>query len=139
MAFHHFTEPDKAALECMRVLRRDGRVFLRTGCREKVGVYPYVPYFPATRALIEARLPSLDFQREVFKSAAFEVVSSGEVVQQIAPDYLTYADKLALRADSILVALDDSEFNAGIAAIRAEKNAGPISEPIDFLVFGKTF
>ena len=136
MVFHHFTDPLAAAQECRRVLRRDGRVFLRTGCREKAGVYPYVPYFPTTKALIEARLPSLEAQCKAFKAASFEILSSGEVVQEIANDYASYADKLALKADSILVSLSDEEFNAGIAAVRREQKPGPISEPIDFVVFG---
>jgi ubiquinone/menaquinone biosynthesis C-methylase UbiE len=136
MAFHHFTDPARAAQECRRVLRQNGRLFLRTGCRERVSVYPYVPYFPSSKALIEARLPSLEFQREVFKAASFQLLFSGVVVQEIASDYQEYADKLALKADSVLVSLDDKEFNAGVAAVRAERNPGPISEPIDFVVFG---
>lgn len=137
MALHHFVDSKAAAQECRRVLRDHGRVFLRTGCRERIPMYPYVPYFPASKALIEQRLPSMDFQREVFQAASFRVLYSGFLVQEIATDYASYADKLALRADSILVSLDDEQFHAGIAAVRAEKNPGPIVEPIDFVVFGK--
>jgi len=137
MAFHHFTNPETAAQECRRVLRPNGRVFLRTGCGERANAYPYVPYFPSTKAMIEARLPSMEFQCEAFRAASFRVLYSGVVIQQVAVDYEAYADKLALRADSILVSLDDHEFNAGIAAVRSEKRPGPISEPIDVVVFEK--
>ena len=137
MAFHHFTDPPGVAAECRRVLRPGGRVCLRTGSREKIPAYPYVPYFPSTVALIEQRLPSIQFQREVFEAASFEVLFAGEVWQQIAPDFPSYAEKIALRADSILVSLEDKEFDAGVAMLRAEKASGPIVEPIDFLVFGK--
>ena len=137
MAFHHFTDPPAVAEECRRVLRPEGRVCLRTGSWEKIPAYPYVPYFPGTAALIEKRLPSIRFQREVFEAASFDVLFEGEVWQQIAPDFPTYADKIALRADSILVSLEDKEFDAGMAMLRAEKAPGPIVEPIDFLVFGK--
>jgi ubiquinone/menaquinone biosynthesis C-methylase UbiE len=135
MAFHHFTDPPGAARECRRVLREGGWLFLRTGVREKATVYPYVPYFPASTALIEQRLPSLEFQRAVFEAASFRILYSGEVAQEIAADYPTYADKLALRADSVLISIDDREFEAGIAAVRAEKRPGPIVEPIDVVVF----
>src|SRR4030095_13287559 len=74
MAFHHFTDPPGVAAECRRVLRSGGRVCLRTGSREKIPAYPYVPYFPSTVALIEQRLPSIQFQREVFEAASFEVL-----------------------------------------------------------------
>jgi len=135
MAFHHFTDAAVAARECRRVLREGGWVFLRTSVGEKATVYPYVPYFPASRALIEQRLPSLEFQCGVFEAASFRILYSGEVAQEIAADYPTYADKLALRADSVLVSIDDREFEAGIAAVRAEKRPGPIVEPIDVVVF----
>lgn len=135
MALHHFADPSTAARECRRVLRPNARVFLRTACRERVNAYPYVRFFPSTRALIEERLPSLEFQCEVFKAASFRILYSGVVTQEIAGDYQTYADKLALRADSVLVTLDDNEFNAGIAAVRSETNPGPILEQINIVVF----
>ena len=138
MVFHHFTDPEAAARECRRVLRQDGRVCLRTACRESISVYPYVPYFPASRALLEQRLPSLSFQCRAFEGASFQTLFSGSVTQEIAPDYAAYADKLSLKADSILVSLDDDAFEAGIRALRGEKAAGPIVEPIDFVVFEKT-
>jgi ubiquinone/menaquinone biosynthesis C-methylase UbiE len=137
MAFHHFTHPRQVAQECARVLRKRGRLFLRTGCREGVSAYPYVPYFPSSRALIEERLPSLQLQESVFNSAALKTVVNGIVTQQIATSYSDYADRLSLKADSILVTLDDIEFEAGIRAVRSETAFGPITEPINFLVFEK--
>jgi ubiquinone/menaquinone biosynthesis C-methylase UbiE len=137
MAFHHFTDPPAVAEECRRVLRPRGRVCLRTGSLERIPAYPYVPYFPGSVPLIQQRLPSIRSQREVFEAASFEVLFAEEVWQEIAPDFPTYAEKIALRADSILVSLEDKEFAAGLARLRAEKGPGPIVEPIDFLVFGK--
>ena len=136
MAFHHFTDPPAVAEECRRVLRPEGRVCLRTGSREKIPAYPYVPYFPGTVTLIEQRLPSIGSQREVFEAASFKVLFAGEVWQEIAPDFPTYAEKIALRADSILVSLEDREFDAGVAMLRAEKTPGPIVEPINSLCLG---
>jgi ubiquinone/menaquinone biosynthesis C-methylase UbiE len=137
MVFHHFTDPRAVAEECSRVLQPEGRLCLRTGSREKIPVYPYVPYFPGSVPLLEQRLPSIQFQREVFEAASFKVIFAGEVRQQIAPDFMTYAGKVALKADSVLVSLDDREFDAGMAMLRAERTPGPIVEPIDFLVFTK--
>lgn len=137
MVFHHFNDPDLAALECRRVLRKNGRVLLRTGSREKIDVYPYVPYFPTSRTLLEQRLPSLKSQCQIFEKASFKILYSGNVTQQIASDYQEYANKIALRADSILVTLGDDEFQAGVRAIRSTTARGPIVEPIDFVAFVK--
>ena len=137
MAFHHFTEPQQVAKECARILREGGRLFLRTGCSDNVSMYPYVPYFPSSRALIEARLPSLLFQESVFNSAALKTVVSGISTQRIAASYAEYADRLSMKADSILISIDDSEFENGVRAVRNETAVGPITEPINFLVFKK--
>lgn len=137
MVFHHFIDPHAVARECDRVLRSGGRVCLRTASREKISVYPYVPYFPTSIPLLEQRLPSLQFQCDVFKDASFKILFAGDVVQQIAPDIATYADKIALKADSILLSLDDRDFDKGLEALRGERRSGPVVEPIDFVVFGR--
>jgi ubiquinone/menaquinone biosynthesis C-methylase UbiE len=141
MAFHHFNDPRIVAEECRRVLRRQGRVCLRTASLEKIPMYPYVPFFPTSRKLLEQRLPSLTFQREVFEEASFQTLSYEVVAQTIAADYSSYADKLSLKADSILASLDDCEFEAGLHALRSAATTMPacaITEPIDFFVFGKS-
>jgi SAM-dependent methyltransferase len=139
MVFHHFTNPELAARECARVLRDRGRLYLRTGSREKISSYPYVPFFPTSRTLLEQRLPTLVFQRNVFELAGFTLLSSDVITQQVAADWPEYADKVSLKADSILVSLDDAEFEAGLVALRsaAITNNLPVTEPIDLLVFGK--
>src|SRR5437773_5048905 len=138
MIFHHLKDPHAAAEECRRVLRSQGRVCLRTSCLEKISVYPYVPFFPTSRKLLEQRLPSLEFQREVFEAASFEMLAYDVVVQEVAPNYSAYADKLAFKADSIIASLDDKEFELGLQHLRSQASAmpaGPVTEPIDFLVF----
>jgi len=140
MVFHHFSNSTKAGQECRRVLREEGRVCLRTGSSDKIDQYPYVPFFPQTRRLLETRLPSLTFQQRTFEDAGFQTLSSNVVIQEIAPDYFAYADKLAAKADSILRRLSDSEFDSGMKALRsfaAATTARPITEPIDLLVFRK--
>jgi SAM-dependent methyltransferase len=140
MVFHHFTDPRAAAAECHRVLRADGYVCLRTACAEKAALYPYVPFFPTTIALLEKRLPSVELQRAIFEDASLQTVSCDVVTQQIASDLFEYSDKLAVRADSILASLEDGVFEGGLKALRsaaAETPRRPVTEPIDFLVFRK--
>jgi ubiquinone/menaquinone biosynthesis C-methylase UbiE len=140
MAFHHFSDPNAVAKECCRVLRPHGRLCLRTASLEKISMYPYVPFFPASVALLQQRLPSLEFQRTVFEAASFRTLSYDVITQEIAADLVAYADKIATKADSILASLKESDFQAGMRALRAEAARAPrraVTEPIDFLVFGK--
>ena len=141
MVFHHFRNPQAVAEECRRVLRHGGRVCLRTASIDQIELYAYVPFFPASRPLLEQRLPRLAFQREVFEAAAFQTISYEVVTQEIAPDLSAYADKLAAKGDSIIASLDDDDFEAGMHAVRhaaASSESRPVSEPIDFFVFVKS-
>lgn len=135
MCFHHFDDPMLAARECRRVLRDGGTAVLRTGTRDRIPSYPYVEFFPQSPPIMEAVLPTADFAREVFESAGFSTVSSEIVVQQIAPNYATYAEKLAAGADSVLAQLPTTDFQAGIDAMRAHDGDKPVCEPIDVFVF----
>jgi ubiquinone/menaquinone biosynthesis C-methylase UbiE len=140
MAFHHFKNPPAVAHECHRVLRNTGRLCLRTGSSEKIAEYPYMPFFPKARDLLAEHLPSLAFQRRIFEDGGFKTLAAEVVVQEIAADYAEYADKVALKADSILVRLDDKEFAAGMQGLRLTAETvppKPVTEPIDFVVFSK--
>ena len=141
MIFHHFSDPSAVARECRRVLRSSGRLCLRTASTEMIPSYPYVPFFPTTRPLLEQRLPSIAFQREVFESESFRVQAYDLVTQEVAGDYSAYAVKLATRADSIIASLDEEAFQAGLKAVRSAAVAlptRPVTEPIDFVVFVKS-
>ena len=138
MIFHHFDNPILAARECRRVRREGAAAFLRAGTRERIPSYPYVDFFPASRAILEDCLPTGAFIREVFESAGFSTVASDVVTQQIAPDYGAYAEKLLAGADSVLARLPRSDFEAGIEAVRshaARIGEQAVCEPIDVFVF----
>src|SRR5207247_543837 len=109
---------EMSAMECHRVLRRNGRVCLRTGGSERISEYPYVPFFPQTRSLLEQHLPSVSAQREVFERAGLQSISEEIITQQIAANYDAYAEKIAVKADSILIRLSDIDFNAGMKGLR---------------------
>ena len=135
MVYHHFRDPAEVGRECRRVLRPGGHVFLRTGSSDQIDQYAYVPFFPTSRQVLNTRLPSIAAQRAAFEDAGFCHAAGGIEVQEIAPSYAVYADKLAAGADSVLASLPETEFHDGIEAVRAVKNGGPVTEPIDFLVF----
>jgi ubiquinone/menaquinone biosynthesis C-methylase UbiE len=135
MCFHHFNDPMLAARECRRVLREDGTALLRTGVRDRIPCYPYVEFFPESLPILETVLPIAAFVREVFESAGFTTINSDLVIQTIAPDYATYAEKLAAGADSVLAQLSPTDFQAGIETMRAHGEDKPVCEPIDVFVF----
>jgi ubiquinone/menaquinone biosynthesis C-methylase UbiE len=138
MTFHHFDDSGLVARECRRVLKDGAAAILRTGTRERIPSYPYLEFFPQSRPIMEATLPTTGFVREVFEAAGFSSVTCDVVVQQVASDYSSYVEKLAAGADSVLAQLPASDFEAGLDAVRAHaKRVGtsPVTEPIDVFVF----
>jgi hypothetical protein len=138
MSLHHFHDLEEAAHECRRVLRVDGSVVVRTGTREQVSSYPYVPFFPSTRAMLEDLLPDRPRLCAVFGAAGFRCVESQIVTQTIALSWSAYADKLAAGGDSVLARLAEDELARGLAAVRRHGDGpggGPVVEPIDILFF----
>jgi ubiquinone/menaquinone biosynthesis C-methylase UbiE len=138
MAYHHFTDAVRVVQECRRVSSSNALTFVRTGTRERTDEYAYVPFIPAARPLIQGRLPSAQHIADIFESAGFATMFIGKVVQQIAPSYQEYADKLEAGGDSVLASVDRSEMKSGIDAIRRYAlcvDPLPVTEPIDILVF----
>jgi ubiquinone/menaquinone biosynthesis C-methylase UbiE len=138
MSLHHFTNHGQAAEECRRVLRADGRLFIRNGTREQIPAYPYYPFFPASHPILEEVLPSSARILETYEAAGFQLIAQDLVRQEIAPDWATYADKLTTRSDSVLARLSEADFDNGIAAIRRHAQRADceaVVEPIDLFVF----
>lgn len=138
MAYHHFSDPRTVARECRRILRPGGLVVIRTGTRDRMHTYPYVAFFPAAVPLLEDRLPTVDRIQETFTAAGFRPGSQELIAQEVAPNLTDYSERIALRADSVLAALDTAAFEEGLSALRAEARAAPprpVVELIDFLVF----
>jgi SAM-dependent methyltransferase len=138
MSYHHFSNRALAARECRRVLRAQGVVFVRTGTREHIQAYPYVPFFPSSRAMLEELLPDRTELRESFERGGFRMTAWEVITQTVAPSWKAYADKLSAGGDSIIARLSREELESGLAGIRchgAEEVAEAIVEPIDLFVF----
>jgi SAM-dependent methyltransferase len=135
--YHHLPDPAAVARECRRVLRVGGYVCIRTGTRENDVVVP--SFFPAVRAMLDADLPSRDEIRSNFAAAGFTPKHHEIVTEIVAPDWPSFVRKSALRADSFLARLSRTEFDQGMAALRAHSaNVNPeeaVTEQIDWFVF----
>jgi SAM-dependent methyltransferase len=139
MVFHHFASPDRVAEECRRVLRTGGFAVMRVGVTDRIDDYPYVPFFPRTRSLIARSLTSLAAVQQTFIKAGFDLQAHEVVMSETAATWQDYAERVALRADSILVQLDEDEFAEGLASLRtyaAGRSANaPVIEPVDLLAY----
>jgi ubiquinone/menaquinone biosynthesis C-methylase UbiE len=139
MVFHHLREPLNTASECYRVLRERGNVCLRNTTVDATESFPYLPFFPSVRSVIEEQLPSRDQVRSIFEEAGFHLTAHEIVRHQNAADWTSFAEKISGRSDSFLARIPDGEFDAGIAALRDHaRNAEPdrpVVQDIDFFVF----
>jgi ubiquinone/menaquinone biosynthesis C-methylase UbiE len=139
MVFHHLPDAHAALAECRRVLRPEGVICMRAGTREQLDAYAYAPFFPASRAILERTLQSSDEIVTIFAQAGFRLSQHTAVSSQAAASWRDYSDRVAVRADSILVQLSDSIFASGLADLRrfaaTRPDTEPVIEPVDYFVF----
>ena len=139
MVYHHLGDPAAVARECRRVLRSEGQVCLRNGTADQIEAYPYIDFFPGIRPLIAAKLSSCADIRDNFAKAGLETVAHQVVDHRMADNWLDYAEKQALRADSFLTALPDPDFESGLAALRQHAaqadQSQPVAMKVDIFVF----
>src|SRR5690349_2909836 len=115
MIYHHLADPSAAAQEIRRVLRQDGYICIRNGTQE--GEFPHRHFFPGLYALIDSDLPSRGDITAVFGTGGFTPVVHKVVTQVTAPDWPSFVEKTALRADSFLARLSDDDFHRGMASL----------------------
>ncbi len=139
MVFHHLADSGHTAHECHRVLRDGGYVCIRNGTVDAIETFPYVRFFRGIRALIEEQLVSRNHIKSVFEGAGFDTIAHKAFTYQISPNWRSFADRMAMRADSFLARLPDDDFHAGMTLLRAHvEHADPgetVTEEVDFFVF----
>jgi ubiquinone/menaquinone biosynthesis C-methylase UbiE len=137
MVYHHFTDPAAAARECHRVLRPAGYVCIRNAVQETD--FPHRHFFSALQTMIDRELPTRREIASVFATAGFTPVVNQVVTQITAPDWQSFVEKSALRADSFLARLSNDEFEQGMAALRAQGEGidqkAAVTEEIGWFVF----
>jgi ubiquinone/menaquinone biosynthesis C-methylase UbiE len=119
MAFHHFADRDAAALECRRVLKPGGFVVIRNATRERTRHSPYARFFRGWLAIVDAKLPAQADIADAFTRAGLGLRAHVPVWHAMTPRWEDLADKAALRADSLLAAVEEHAFEEGLRAMRA--------------------
>jgi len=137
MVFHHLETAAEAAEECRRVLRSGGHLCVRNTTQE--ADFPHRHAFAAIVPLIETELPARREIAGVFARAGFALLVHEIVTQRIADTWSEFIAKTELRADSFLARINDDDFAAGMAALRAHATrTAPdqaVTEELDWYVF----
>jgi ubiquinone/menaquinone biosynthesis C-methylase UbiE len=139
MVYHHLKEPLASAKECHRVLRPDGVVCIRASTADQIEEYVDFRFFPEARPLLEGGLPSTSLMTKTFADAGFSLGLHEVIVTEIAENWESHAEKVALRADSFLSRLGDEEFARGLSRVREYARSAPrgtpVERPVDLFVF----
>jgi hypothetical protein len=109
------------------------------GVAERLDLHPYAPFFPKVGPMLRSTFASLALIERFFVDAGFELAFHDVVDSEVAACWSDYAERISLRADSILIQLDDHEFAEGLERLRANASAHPerqpVTEPTDLLAF----
>jgi SAM-dependent methyltransferase len=118
-ALHHFYDVDHGIAEFARVLRRGGRVLVRTYVPGRTEV-TYVSEFPG-RSKWMSRFHTETELLRLFAAHGFRLVAIREVLEWTESYAASAAWVARMRhADSMLTALSDEEVAEGLAALRAD-------------------
>jgi ubiquinone/menaquinone biosynthesis C-methylase UbiE len=139
---HHIRDRKACATELHRVLRSRGVVLLRGTFGDRLDGYPTLfKFFPRVRELT-ASVPTIGEISAVFEAEGFLLESAKRIQQTTCHSLQEFAMRTQLRADSMLVLLPDSEFEACQRALeeaaRHERVPSPVIETIEFLVMRRS-
>jgi len=139
LVYHHLERGPAAVREWARVLRPGGALVIGQSTLEILDRISWMPFFPAARAVDAARMPARGALVDAAARAGLARTSVETLAFSNAPDWPSYAERLARRGISSLQLIGDAEFSAGLAAFRAWCAARPADEPprteLDLFVF----
>ena len=137
LVFHHVVDRAAVLRECARALARDGALVIVTTTIESLDAQRWLPFFPSARAIDLARLPT----RATLLAAGRAAGLAGRqrvVLNPVAANMRSYADRIATRTLSTLRLVPDDEFARGIAAFRRHcerQGDQPVADEIDVFRF----
>jgi SAM-dependent methyltransferase len=134
----HYLHLPAAGVEIRRVLRPDGRVLVRSVFPDRFDDLVWLRWFPAARAIDEARMPTVDHLRTVWDDIGVRLEKRIPAQHLVADDLHDLADRLSHRAISTLELISDDDFNAGLDKLRSDAHVlprAPVYSTVDTLVF----
>jgi SAM-dependent methyltransferase len=138
MVYHLLASPAATVAEVGRVLRGGGAVLVRTPTREILDRIAFLPFFPAARAIDEARMPGRAALEAVFLAAGFSGGLHATVAQEFAASGAAAFAKVRRRPFSSLQLMPDEAFAEGLARYEAFCRTAPpaaLVDPLDVFVF----
>jgi ubiquinone/menaquinone biosynthesis C-methylase UbiE len=134
--YHHVVDRRACAVDLHRVVRPEGRVFIRGAFGGRLGGITLFEHFPEAKAVCE-QFPTLDDTVETFASG-FRREALVPVVQQTCASLKEFAARTRLRADTTLTLMNDDAFRRRQAALEQaaaeEAMATPVIDTLDLLV-----
>ncbi len=127
---HHVRDRRACAAELRRVLRPNGFVLIRGTFGDRLDGFPTLfKFFPGSR-WFTAKFPTVGEVSAVFEAEGFSLESVQRVQQKTCESLREFAARTKLRADSTLVLLPDSEFEACQTALEEVASSERIPEPV---------
>ena len=141
MVIHHFDDLDRCGQELHRILKSDGRVFIRNSFKDRLDDYTFYKFFPSAKAIDNQRQPSVEEVEAIFAENRLDKMGLQTIAEQIDKNLYGYYERMKLKVYSSLVLISEDEFQMGLAAMKAavdtEDIPSPVAEAIDLLIFRK--
>jgi SAM-dependent methyltransferase len=138
MVYHQLRDAGAARRELRRVLRPGGLVLLRTPTHETLDDFAWMRFFPESRAIDVARIPSHAAIVRTFEDAGFRSRRHTVVWQRIAASLTDYVERVRSRAFSSMQAIPDDVWARRFAEFEAHCRTlpdHPIDEPVNLFAF----
>jgi ubiquinone/menaquinone biosynthesis C-methylase UbiE len=141
MVVHHISRLDRAAAEIHRVLRPEGKVFIRNSFKNRLDSTRFYEFFPSALAIDNERLPSVESVKRAFEQNGFQLEHFDAVQQVIDRTFKDHVERIRKRGLSTFELISDEEFQAGLRLMEktaeTEDPSREVTEKIDFMVFSR--
>jgi ubiquinone/menaquinone biosynthesis C-methylase UbiE len=143
LSLHHVKDREAAAAEVSRVLRPDGRLFIRSAFShaERPGDLDWHVFFPGARRIEIEMFPTLEEVEALFEAVGLCRTALIQTREQVAETLEEQARRLRFRAISTFEHMTEDEIEAGFARLDAAVAKTPLAGPVccfsDLLVLGR--
>jgi ubiquinone/menaquinone biosynthesis C-methylase UbiE len=135
---HHVDDRVAAAHELTRTVRADGVVVITGSVAADFHQHLMAQWFPSYPTIASEVLPTRDELERDMATGGWQLHAAQQLEQALAQDLAEYADKIALRGQSLLELLPDAEFHQGLERLRTDaRKAGetPVVDMYDCFLF----